>query len=183
MRVSEVHHQVQSQKYPKWQPPHSARCQIGGERPRFSDEGLPARGSAKVSAKSLHQHQKHPKMIPKASQNIPKMLPNPSKMIQNGTVWPPRGKPPKKVTQNDHFYFPKYPRWVPKGVLKSPKNIKNHSPKIDPKKHQKQLPKSFPKKQNTDPQKSLLGRLWKQKRPSDPQSPQSPKPKYSLGKT
>ena len=42
--------------YPKWQPPHSARCQISGERRRVSDEGLSARGSAQVSAKSLRQH-------------------------------------------------------------------------------------------------------------------------------
>lgn len=85
------------------------------------------------------------------------MLPNPSKMIQNGTVWPPRGKPPTKVTQNVHFYLPKYPSWVPKGILKSPKNIKKHSPKIDPKKHQKKLPKSFPKVQKRTPQSHFWG--------------------------
>ena len=47
-------------------------------------EKFPASGSAKVSSKSLPQHQTPTKRIPKASQNPSKILPHPPESSQGG---------------------------------------------------------------------------------------------------
>ena len=169
--------------YPKWQPPHSARCYVGGARRRFSDEGLPARGSANVSAKSLPRHQKpvqnDPQSLPKCTKILPKSSPDGPKSHQSGIL---TGNLEKRVPKWSLLH-PKVPQEGPKRSPKISKNIKKRSPKIGSKNTWEKTSKKLPKSSKKETEKSLFGRLWEPKRPLDPQSPHSLKPTFSLGKT
>ena len=134
---------------PKWQTPHSARCLNGAGRRRFCDEVLPARGSANVSAKSLPQHQKPTKRIPKASQNPPKILPNPPQILPRWSKmelkWHSFGRPPKSVPKRLVFD----PQSSPGGSQREPKTTK-HYPKTITKHRSRKTSKHTCKKLPTD---------------------------------
>ena len=120
-------------------------------------------GLPRCLQRACHNTKKPSKMIPKACQHAPKSSPNPPQMVQNHTRVASWRGTSKKVSPNDNFYFPKYPRSVPKGVPKSQKITKTRSPKIGSKKHRKKLPKSFPKAQKRRPKSHFLEDFGNQK--------------------